>query len=183
MKNLKKKKGEYFLYVSRFHPLKRQDVLIRAWSEFVEKHPEQKLIFAGGIENKSYFKKLKKMAEKTKNIEFKINLNEKELVSLYENCLVGIFIPFREDFGIVPFEILSAGKSLIAVDKGGYVELVKNFSQVFLVKEKDSNELLTKEIVLTLEKFLKSKVKPKKINFKELNNKNFGERLIRALVE
>ena len=123
------------------------------------------------------------MARRNKNIEFKVNLNEKDLVSLYENCLAGIFIPFREDFGIVPFEVLAAGKSLIAVDKGGYVELVKDFSQVFLIEEKNSRESLSKEIVLTLEKFLESNVKPKKINFKELNNKNFGEDLIRLLVE
>ena len=180
-KNLKRKKGKYFLYVSRFHPLKRQNVLINAWSEFVKKHPEQKLVLAGGIENESYFKELKELAGKTKNIEFKVNLNDKDLLSLYEGCLAGIFVPFREDFGIVPFEILSTGKPLIAVDQGGYVELVKDLPQVFLIKEKKSNEALTKEIVLSLEKFLKSKVKPKKINFKELNTKNFGERLIQLL--
>ncbi len=160
---LKIKKGDYFLYVSRFNNNKRQDVLLGSWKSFVEKYPDKKLVLAGGIENKKYYSKLKKLASKTKNVKIIVSPPEKKLLELYAGCLAGIFIPFQEDFGIVPFEFLATGKPLIAVDKGGYVTLVKKLSQVYLVKEGNN---LKEEIVKSLEEFLKSDIKNEKILFK-----------------
>jgi glycosyltransferase involved in cell wall biosynthesis len=57
------KKGEYFLYVSRFNPPKRQDLLVKAWIEFSKEYPNEKLILTGGLENKKYFEYVKSLSK------------------------------------------------------------------------------------------------------------------------
>lgn len=182
-KKLKPKKENYFLYVSRFSLDKRQDVLIKAWSKFVKKHPKYKLILAGGKENQKYFEKISGLAKKTKNVEIKINLENKEILKLYQNCLAGIFVPFMEDFGIVPFEILATGKPLIAVNKGGYVNLIKKIPQVLLIKEKYGSKLMVNEIYRSLEKFLTLDMPYKKLDFKELSLINFKRNLDKVILK
>ena len=174
---LPKKKGEYFLYVSRFNPPKRQDLLIKAWIKFSKEYPNEKLILTGGMENKKYFEHLKKLSENAKNVEIKEGLNNKELLKLYENSKAVIFVPFIEDFGIVPFEALAAGKPVIAVDRGGYINLIKDIPQYYPIKEEEDKEKFIDNIVNTLKKFMKSKVKPKKINVNNLNIQIFKKNI------
>ena len=182
-KKLKLKKENYFLYLSRFNLVKRQDLLIKAWSKFTKLHPNYRLILAGNIENKKYFEKIKNIADKTKNIEIKTNLKDKEILELYSNCLAFIFIPFMEDFGIVPFEALATGKPLITVNKGGHIKLIENIPQVFKIEEKEDEKLMIEEINRTLERFLEAKINPKKINFKDLENKEFRKKIERVLAK
>jgi glycosyltransferase involved in cell wall biosynthesis len=154
---------KYFLYLSRFSKDKRQDVLLKAWNEFQKTNNDYKLILAGQTEGSKYIKKLKKT--KTENVEILTNLKEESINDLIAKCTAGIFIPLEEDFGIVPFEFLAAGKSIIVINKGGYYPLIKNHKQVFTIKEKEGENHLISQINKTLNLFLKSKIKPKKIKF------------------
>ena len=179
-KKLRTKKGEYFLYVSRFNPDKRQNVLINAWKKFIKKNPEEKLILVGAIEKKRYFKKLLKLAEQTKNIEIKTNVSNKELIKLYSKCKAGIFIPFIEDFGIVPFEFLASGKPLISIDRGGFVGLIKKYynNNTIWIKEKGN---LVKNIENGLQEFVLKNPKGKKININGLNSESFRKKINKIL--
>lgn len=163
----------YFLYPSRINPPKRQDLLIKSWKIFSEKHPDEKLVIAGNLENKKYYQEIKKLSEGFNNIEIKTNLNNSDFLKLYEESKAVLFIPFMEDFGIVPFEALILGKPLIAVDKGGYYDLIKKIPQYYPIKELYSENKMINEINLVLESFLKSKIKPKKINNLVPNTNNF----------
>ncbi len=180
-KNIKTKNGGYFLYPSRINKPKRQDLLIKSWKEFIQKHPNEKLIIAGSLENRKYYEEIKKLAEKTKNVYIKTNLDKREFLKLYKECKAVIFIPFLEDFGIVPFEALALGKPLIAVDKGGYVKLIEGIPQYYKIREMFSEEKMIKEINKTLEMFLKSKIMPRKIKNISYNTHNFINNLNRAL--
>jgi len=171
--NIKPRKGDYFLYVSRFNAPKRQDLLIKAWNVFVKNHPKEKLILAGHIEDQKYFGRIKKFAEKSTNITIKTNLSEKEHIDLFANCKAVVSVHFIEDFGITPFEALATGKPIIAFDRGGYVELIGETPQFYKIKEMPSEKELIKEINKCLEKFLKSKIKPKKVFFSELTTSSF----------
>ena len=171
--DVKPKKGDYFLYMSRFNAPKRQDLLIKAWKIFSKNHPYEKLILAGHVENQKYFKKLNDLVKGVKNIVFKTNLNEEENLKLFSNCKAVISVHFMEDFGMTPFEALASGKPVIAMDKGGYMELLEKNPQFYKIKEVPSEKSLIQEINKSLEKFLKSKVVPKKIIFNELDTHNF----------
>jgi len=178
----KSERGEYFLYLSRFNAPKRQDLLIKAWEVFSKKYPKENLVLAGHIENKKYFEKIKKLAKRSENVLIKPNLSDKEKQELYTKCKAVIFVPFKEDFGIVPFEALAFGKPVIGVDEGGYVELIRDHPQFFKIKELHSQEKMVEEINRCLENFLKSKSHPqKKIVFNKITSRNFIKELEKIL--
>jgi glycosyltransferase involved in cell wall biosynthesis len=170
------------LYVSRINKPKRQDVLIKAWKNFSENYPEEKLIIAGSDENKKFLDEIKNLAENSKNISIKTDLNENELLELYSNCKAVIFVPFLEDFGIVPFEAMALGKPLIAVEKGGYSRLIEKFDY-YKIKELYSEKEMIKEINLVLEEFMKSKKKTRKIQSIGNNTQNFIKKIEEALLQ
>jgi len=174
---LSSKKGDFFLYVSRFNNPKRQDLLIKAWIKFSKEYPNEKLVLSGGLENKKYFEHIKDLSRNIKNIEIKVGLNNKEILKLYENSKAVVFVPFIEDFGIVPFEALAAGKPVIAVDKGGYVNLIKDIPQYYPIKEEEDEEKFVKNIVISLKQFMKSKIKPKKISIKNITTQIFKKNI------
>ncbi|MGY4884236.1 MAG: glycosyltransferase [Nanobdellota archaeon] len=174
---LKSDREDYFIYVSRFNPPKRQDLLIKAWIKFSKEYPNEKLILTGGLENKKYFDYLKGLIKHSKNVEIKEGLSNKDILKLYEKSKALIFVPFIEDFGIVPFEGLAAGKSIIAVDKGGYVDLIKNYPQYYPIKEEENEKKFINNIVASLKKFIKSNIKPKKIVINDLNTQIFKKNI------
>ena len=153
-KSLKEKK--YFLYVSRLNPPKRQDILIKAWKKFSVKNPGYNLYIVGNTETKSYLAKLKKLSRKNKNISIMQNVTNEELNKYYANCIAGIYIPFQEDFGIVPFEIIAAKKPLICIDEGGFNELITGGDSIYKIKEVESSDTLIERIVESLGKFIKN---------------------------
>ncbi|MFH1503086.1 MAG: glycosyltransferase [Candidatus Diapherotrites archaeon] len=173
-------KGSFFLYVSRFNPPKRQDLLIKAWIKFSKKYPNEKLILSGGLENKKYFEYIKKLSESAKNIDIKEGLDNEKILKLYGKSKAVIFVPFLEDFGIVPFEALATGKPIIAVDKGGYVDLIKGIPQYYPIKEAENEDLFVENIANSLKKFMKSNIKPKKINIKNISPQNFKKDIMKV---
>ncbi len=183
LEKIKVENKNYFLYPSRINPPKRQDLLIKAWKVFSKKYPDEKLIIAGNLENKRYYEEIKKLSEECKNIEIKTNLDNKEFLRLYQGCKAVIFVPFIEDFGIVPFEALSLGKPIIAVDKGGYNKLIEKIPQYYKIKELYEEKKMINEINQVLEAFLKSKIRPKKISNLISNTNNFINKIDEVLRE
>ena len=150
----KSKVGDYFLYASRFSIQKRQDVLVEVWKKFGKEFP-YKLVLAG-FPTEGY-EKLKEEVKDYPHIILKPNPTEKELAQLYSNALACFFIGIEEDFGISPFEVLAAGKTLIAVNRGGYIDLIKKTPSVVWIKETFDNKTLIEEILKAVKKFLKRK--------------------------
>ena len=175
---LKTKTGKHFVYISRLNPPKRQDLLIKAWKIFSEKNKEYKLILMGTPDNKRYYEKLLQLSKNDKTIEIKPKVSNKELENILATSLAGIFLGYSEDFGIVPLEIIAAGKPLLAVDEGGYVKLIKNHPLFYKIKEKDSEYEMVKEISKKLEEFIK---KPRKKITKKINLKDFIEEIDEVL--
>tara|TARA_Y100000310_G_scaffold221576_1_gene223156 strand:+ start:12108 stop:13265 length:1158 start_codon:yes stop_codon:yes gene_type:complete len=183
-KKLKTKNSNKFIYISRLNPPKRQDLLLEAWKRFVKKNSKYKLILIGNIDNKKYFEKLKALQKETKNVEIKLNVSNKELEKLMANSCAGLFLGYQEDFGIVPLEIIMAGKSLIAVDEGGYINLVKNHHLFHKIKEKHDKKKMIKEIAKELKNFVKNKKNnslTKSYRGKKIKIKNFGKEIDKIL--
>jgi glycosyltransferase involved in cell wall biosynthesis len=109
--------GNYFLSTARLEPLKRVDLIVKAFKQL----PDQKLIVTSGG---SQLEPLKKLAVDAPNIEFTGWVTEERLAELIGHCRATIYIPKNEDFGMSPAESIAAGKPVIAVDEGGVCETV-----------------------------------------------------------
>jgi len=175
---LKTKIGKHFVYISRLNPPKRQDLLIEAWKKFSKKNKGYKLILIGTPDNKKYYKKLLKLSKENNSIEIKSNVKDKELRDLLRSSKAGIFLGYQEDFGIVPLEILAAGKPLLAIDEGGYVNVIKNHPLFHKIKEKHSRKEMVNEIAKELENFVKKKQKK---TTKQIKTKNFIKEIDKIL--
>jgi glycosyltransferase involved in cell wall biosynthesis len=105
--------GDYYLVVSRFVEYKRVDLAIKACNEL-----GRKLIVVGsGQEGKN----LKKLVGKT--VQFITSTSDEQVVKLMSECKALLF-PVEEDFGIVPVEVMSCGRPVIAFGKGGALDTV-----------------------------------------------------------
>jgi glycosyltransferase involved in cell wall biosynthesis len=107
---------DYYLIVSALVPYKRVDAAVRAfnqngrWLRVVGEGPE--------------YKALRRAAGA--NIEFCGHVSDEELRDLYAHCRA-FLMPGEEDFGITAVEALASGKPVIALAKGGALEIVPQF--------------------------------------------------------
>ena len=171
LNKIKKQKGNQFVYISRLNPPKRQDLLIEAWKRFSKKKKGYELLLVGNTENKEYYEQLLKISKGDKSIKILTDVKTKELEEILGRAKAGIFLGYQEDFGIVPLEILAAGKPLFAVDEGGYVNLIKNNPLFHKIKEKHSRVEMIDEIEKGLFEFDKKIFKwREKIVLKDFKN-------------
>lgn len=109
-------KEDYYLTASRFVPYKKIDLIVETFSQM----PEKKLIVIGSGPDES---KIKRLAGK--NIEFAGYKRPDEMKLIMQKAKAFVFAA-EEDFGIVPIEALSCGTPVIALDKGGTAETIKD---------------------------------------------------------
>lgn len=122
---------QYFLYPSRFRRYKRQDLAIEAFKE--AGLGDFKLILAGDGQEEEYVEELREMAEGHDNIEIRTDVPDDEWTALYENAYSVLFLAENEDWGIVPLEGMAAGKPVIAVNEGGFTDVLEDEEHGFLV--------------------------------------------------
>ncbi len=106
---------DYFLIVSEMVPYKRLDYAIRWFAR-----SGQKLKVVGGGPE---YKTLKKLAGPT--VEFAGRVTDAALRDLYSRCRA-LVVPGEEDFGITMVEALASGKPVLALARGGALEIVDN---------------------------------------------------------
>ena len=127
--------GDYFLSTARLEPLKRVDLIVKAF----KKMPDKKLIVTSGG---SQLASLKQFAGDAKNITFTGWVSDTELRRLVGNCIATIYIPKDEDFGISPVQSLAAGKPVIGVNEGGVAETIREPADGVLISTPPSPEKL-----------------------------------------
>ncbi|MBI2442583.1 MAG: glycosyltransferase [Candidatus Levybacteria bacterium] len=141
----KRKKGKYFLVVSRMVPYKRIDLAIKACNQL---EIPLKIVGTGG--QLSY---LRKIAGPT--VEFLGNLTDLELVEYYKGCQ-GLIFPGKEDFGLTILEAQKYGKPVIAFKAGGALETVRQGKTgLFFYPQ------TMKALMYTMQRFMKKKFDPK----------------------
>ncbi|VVB98111.1 Trehalose synthase [uncultured archaeon] len=114
--------GKYFLYPSRMIPEKRLEYAIGAFREFCKKKKGWKLILTGFQPQRErelkYMETLKSLASGL-DVEFRMDIPEKELRNLYANAYAVLFCAMNEDWGLVPLEAMASEKPCISVNEGG----------------------------------------------------------------
>jgi glycosyltransferase involved in cell wall biosynthesis len=123
-----KQPADFDLIVSALVPYKRIDLAVRAYSRTGKK---LKIVGVGGESDR-----LKALAGPS--VEFLGRLPDTDILSLYRRCRALIF-PGEEDFGIVPVEVQSCGRPVIALGRGGVTETVANgVSGVFFQEQTEA---------------------------------------------
>jgi len=120
------KHGDFFLSTGRLDPIKRIDLIIKAF----QKIPNKKLLVVSTGPDED---KLKKMCQGYKNIKMLGSVSEERLYELYGKCKAAIYLSYKEDFGLVPIEAMACGKPCIATNEGGFKETIIHKKTGYLV--------------------------------------------------
>jgi glycosyltransferase involved in cell wall biosynthesis len=165
VKPVRGKKKKIILSVGRFHPLKKQDVLIRAFRK--AGFPKYELVLAGGLllSDEGYFRRLKTEA-KGLAVRFLPNIPFDKLTALYNQASVYWHgAGYRETkpenmehFGISVVEAMSAGAVPLVYNGGGLPEIVRDGLDGFLWANTDELIDKTGKIISQHGKFSRSAV-------------------------
>lgn len=114
--------------VGRLVPLKGFDLTIQAFSQFIQKLPEDqkricRLVIVGSGPEETTYKQMAKELELDAYIEFISWINRKDLMSLYKASNAFIF-PSHEGAGMVVAEALSFGLPVLCLDNCGPGEFI-----------------------------------------------------------
>ena len=110
---------DYYLIVSELVAYKQVDRAVRVFA----RNGRKLRIVGDGPE----FKRLKNLA--TRNIEFCGRLTDEQVREQYAHCRA-FLVPGEEDFGITTVEALASGKPVIALGRGGALEIVPEANPV-----------------------------------------------------
>ncbi|AUN95725.1 glycosyl transferase [Pseudazoarcus pumilus] len=125
----------YFLSTARLEPLKRVDVLIRAFLRM----PSQRLVVTSGG---SELARLRELARGASNIHFTGWIDDVTLSDCMGRARATVYVPVDEDFGMSPVESMAAGKPVIGVAQGGLLETVRpGETGVLLAPDFDTEEV------------------------------------------
>ncbi|MFK8047917.1 MAG: glycosyltransferase [Halioglobus sp.] len=146
-----KRQDQFYLSSGRCEPLKRVDLIVKAFLRM----PEKTLIVSSGG---SQLDELKLLARGAKNIKFTGWISLDEMSDLIGRCIATIYIPVDEDFGMSPVESMAAGKPVIGVAEGGLKETMVNFETGILIDQHrlhvhsicDAVEYISPEVALSM---------------------------------
>lgn len=161
--------GDYYLSAARLDKSKRVAMIVKAFQQM----PDKKLIVASGG---CMLDEVKSLASGYSNITVLGWVSEEQLEDLHGNCIANIYVPYEEDFGLVPVESMSAGKPCIVTDQGGMRETVVHGKTGYLIDATVENII---KFVKKLDKKQASRMKKSCI----LQAKKFSEDKHLAAVE
>ncbi len=113
--------GRFVFTASRLAPLKRIDLLLRAYHQ-VDGETEFRIAGTGEQE-----RELRLLAAGDPRIHFLGYVSSRELLALYAESLFVPFVPYDEDYGLITLEAMLSGKAVLTTtDAGGVTELVRD---------------------------------------------------------
>jgi glycosyltransferase involved in cell wall biosynthesis len=123
-------RGDHFLYVGRLVSYKRPDLVLEAFADLPY---ELVVVGEGRLEAKL-------RASAPPNVRFVGAVDDERLRELYRSARALVF-PGEEDFGIVMVEALACGTPVIALGRGGAVDIVEAEVSGWLLERQSVDEL------------------------------------------
>jgi glycosyltransferase involved in cell wall biosynthesis len=125
---------EFVLTVGAVSPLKGYDFLIRALSH-VPDSIRPRLVVVGNTASAGEMIFLQRLAEQFQvALEFRVNVSEDELVTLYNQARAFVYSPVLEPFGLTVLEAMVCEIPVVAVREGGVRESVRDGETGLLVQ-------------------------------------------------
>ena len=126
--------GDFWLSVNRLYPEKRVELQIDAF----RKMPDENLVIIGGFAKGDHASRYASNItnDLPHNVKLLGSISEDKLIELYAQCKGFITTAIDEDFGMTPVEAMAAGKPVIAVNEGGYLETVIDRKTGILIEPK-----------------------------------------------
>jgi glycosyltransferase involved in cell wall biosynthesis len=140
-----------FLFAARLLESKGFNEFLEAGKEIMKKYPKTNFIAAGKLD----FENPETISEKTyesltkSGIHFLGEVPHEKMKNLYKNATIFVLPSYREGLPQAALEAASTGMPLILTDVPGCRECVTNNLNGYLVRERDSNDLMSK-----MEKFI-----------------------------
>jgi glycosyltransferase involved in cell wall biosynthesis len=130
-----------FLYSGRLVPVKRVDLIVRAFATIADRLPDWDLVIAGQGQLCAELERLVPPTIK-RRVRFVGFLQMEELRHAYLSCDALVHASMREPWGLVINEAVAAGMAVIATDiAGAALELVKHRVNGYLVQPGSFDEM------------------------------------------
>ena len=123
-------RGDHWLFIGRLSAYKRADVAVKAFAR-----TRRRLIVVGEGRERDALERLA-----TDNVAFTGRVDEATKRDLLASAR-GLVFPGEDDFGIVCVEALASGAPVIALNKGGAPEIVRDGLDGALIAEPDPDQL------------------------------------------
>ncbi len=137
----------YVLCVSRMETQKNQLLLVRAFAEFAERHPEYQLVLIGPVVMDDYYQQIRAAVDAL-SLKEKVVLipgfppNDPLLTSAYKGASIFALTSHNEPFGIVVLEAWAAGVPVVASRVGGIPGFVRDGEDCLLFADDDEQALI-----------------------------------------
>ena len=146
------------LFLSRLHPKKCPEDLVKAFPKVVEKVPNAKLVFAGKGEEENKLKQLTTELNLSNRVVFTGFVSEDEKWDLLKRCDVFVLPSAVEGHPVTVIEVMACGKPVIATDVGPFPEIIRNRKTGLLVPLHSPDDLADAIIELALDEDKKRKM-------------------------
>lgn len=129
--------GDYIFSPSRLAPLKRNSILIEAFSGI--KDSRIKCFIAGEGAEKEELLKLIEKYDLSDRVKLLGHLDSEKLSDYFANSLAVFFGPYDEDYGLVTLEAMKCKKAVLTLtDSGGPTELVMDEVNGFIIEPRSA---------------------------------------------
>jgi len=171
------KKELTFLFAARLVKSKGFNEFVEAGQILTAKYPETKFVVAGKLdfENPETISEKTYQSLKDSRIEFLGEVAYEEMNNLYKKTTIFVLPSYREGLPKAALEAAATGMPLILTNVPGCRECVVDNVNGFLIREKDSNDLVAKMEKIILNPEI---IRPMSMSSRKIIEKRFSLHLI-----
>lgn len=148
----------YLLYVGNAYPHKNLEMMLHAFAQFHESHPNVQMVIAGrrDVFSRRLEKEISEIKLQPGAVRFIDLPTDEEIAALYQHANLFIFPSRIEGFGIPPLEAMSYGTPVAAASSSSLPEVLKDGANYFAPDDIEALTDLMRTSVVAPERFAKT---------------------------